>query len=756
MNKKQPKVSVVVPIYGVEKYLNQCVDSILAQTLKDIEIILVDDGSKDKCPQIVDEYAKKDKRVIAIHQPNGGYGRAVNHGIEVATGEYIGIVESDDWIDSNMYEVLYNDAIKNKVDIVKGLYYEFFDTEDNQGVDNLPRPLLEISPTKNPFNIYEYPLPLTYHASIWTALYKTDMIKNNNIKVLEINKGRYADQNWRYETLLSANSIYWEKQAFYHYRLTNENASSFKKNNSDDIFQIYEELIKSLEKYKNKVDIIKPYLYIEIYRHMFWNLNRVDKKYYTYCLSKIQKMFKTMDDKIVNDTSLFTNKEKKIFFKTKYGHVLLQSYYDRYCKRNLQWLFSLKNSRDKSHKIFSFCGIKIKIPNNIFKYKKIIKCIDTFIPKNNKRIVFLSYPDFSDNAREYYEYLQNNHNGEYELIWIYQNYKGRSYKYINNKYHIHSIKGLWYLVISKYIVYTGLNISSLINFKKHILLQLWHGMPIKTLGYTEKNVADDIFTQYKDYGKYGYFFVSSDIFKLSMVSCFLMKPNKVFISGQAKTDCILSNRNREEISNFIHSDNYRRIIIYAPTYKEALRNKRRDIDRAFKNIFYCEDYQESLFFKFLEDENILFIIKPHPLDEIFYRKYISKGFLNHKNIKVLFDDDMKNNNFYFYDFFKFADLLITDFSSIAIDYLISKKPVIFLNGLSDEYNKKRGFILEDNYEILMPGAKVDSFSSLIKAINDAITVDSWKSERLKMLPLLYKYFDSNSSARIYEIMKGLK
>ncbi|MBQ9738124.1 MAG: glycosyltransferase, partial [Alphaproteobacteria bacterium] len=75
MNK--PKVSIVVPIYGVEKYLQQCVDSILAQTLKDIEIILVDDGSKDKCPEIVDEYAKKDPRIVAVHQPNGGYGRAV-------------------------------------------------------------------------------------------------------------------------------------------------------------------------------------------------------------------------------------------------------------------------------------------------------------------------------------------------------------------------------------------------------------------------------------------------------------------------------------------------------------------------------------------------------------------------------------------------------------------------------------------------------------------------------------------------------
>ena len=97
-----PKVSVVVPIYGVEKYLRECVDSILAQTLKDIEVILVDDGSPDGCSAIVDEYAAKDPRVVAVHQPNGGYGRAVNNGIELAKGEYIGIVESDDWIEPTM------------------------------------------------------------------------------------------------------------------------------------------------------------------------------------------------------------------------------------------------------------------------------------------------------------------------------------------------------------------------------------------------------------------------------------------------------------------------------------------------------------------------------------------------------------------------------------------------------------------------------------------------------------------------------
>lgn len=113
-----PKVSVVVPIYNVEKYLNQCVDSLLNQTLKDIEIILVDDGTRDNSGIIADKYRSKFDNVKVIHQDNGGLGPARNTGIENATGEYIAFVDGDDWVQADMYEKLYKIAKKNDCDIV--------------------------------------------------------------------------------------------------------------------------------------------------------------------------------------------------------------------------------------------------------------------------------------------------------------------------------------------------------------------------------------------------------------------------------------------------------------------------------------------------------------------------------------------------------------------------------------------------------------------------------------------------------------
>ena len=421
--------------------------------------------------------------------------------------------------------------------------------------------------------------------------------------------------------------------------------------------------------------------------------------------------------------------------------------------------FQIENMIKKKHP-------KVFIPKNkIFKhrhtlaisrFKYLILLLDKFIPKKKDKCVFISYPDFSDNAKEYYEYLKYNHSDKFELIWLYENPSNEEYKFINNKYHIASIRAIWHVLTSKYLIFTHTNsFLECISLKKHILIALWHGMPLKTLGYLENNISNTLKKQYKILGDYGHFFVTSDIFKLSMQSCFMMDSNRVHITGQPRTDCILSNRNETRITDFLNLKQYKNVILYTPTYKEVIKNNKRDVEKVFNNIFYIDDYLENEFYRMLEEKNILFLIKPHPLDEVFYKKYYEKGNLQHSNVKILFNDDMIKNNFYFYDFFKFADLMITDFSSIGIDFLISKKPVIYLTQISNDYSRNRGFILQDNYEIFMLGEKVRAYKELVDAIEDALTVDTWKDKRAEMLPYLHKYIDSSSSERIFNIMKTL-
>lgn len=121
------EISVLVPVYNVEKYLNLCLDSILAQTFTDLEIICIDDGSTDKSGEILDRYAENDARIKVIHKPNSGYGKTMNMAVSLASGRYIGIVESDDTIEKDMYQILYNCITRYDLDFVKTDHYATWD-----------------------------------------------------------------------------------------------------------------------------------------------------------------------------------------------------------------------------------------------------------------------------------------------------------------------------------------------------------------------------------------------------------------------------------------------------------------------------------------------------------------------------------------------------------------------------------------------------------------------------------------------------
>ncbi len=221
-----PRVSVVVPIYKVEGYLRPCVDSILSQTLEDIEVILVDDGSPDSCPQLVDEYAAQDARVVAIHQPNGGYGRAVNHGISRARGEYIGIIESDDWIEPDMYEKLYAKAVQQKADIVKCSFWRYNSTRPagKQDAEELAHYRLLAAAPQEAFCMDEYPELLMGHPSIWASLYRADFIKGQ--KVIESSSASYQDFPFMVEALCRAERIAVVPHYLVHYRMEEGQGSS--------------------------------------------------------------------------------------------------------------------------------------------------------------------------------------------------------------------------------------------------------------------------------------------------------------------------------------------------------------------------------------------------------------------------------------------------------------------------------------------------------------------------------------------------
>ena len=204
-----PLVSIIVPIYKVESYLRRCLDSVISQTYVNLEIILVDDGSPDNCPQICDEYAEKDKRVVVIHKKNGGLSDARNAGLDICKGEYISFVDSDDWIDEKYIEILFNLLQTERADIAIINHQQFYD-------DNclLPEPAFEDAVYDGRAALKKLIVAPTIQLILsWGKLYKKELFFNLRFPKNKFNEDQYTS----YLLFFSSKKIVCKIVIAYHY-----------------------------------------------------------------------------------------------------------------------------------------------------------------------------------------------------------------------------------------------------------------------------------------------------------------------------------------------------------------------------------------------------------------------------------------------------------------------------------------------------------------------------------------------------------
>lgn len=270
-----PLISVIIPIYNVECYLKTCIDSIVNQTYSNLEIILVDDGSPDKCPEICDEYAKKDNRVKVIHQENGGLAHARNVGIANSNGEYLTFVDSDDYVSDDYVESLYKGLIESDADISVASLIVFKESSLSC-VTHKREPFVEVK--KNDyFKEYasikaEKSMPFI---TAWNKLYKKELFDG-----IKYPKGKlYEDAFTTYKLIERARKVVYSTTKLYYYRLNPQSilGQSFKEKHLEmvEAFRYAMDYFYQKENVKIAEMFLSPLLMREIY--CWWGVKRILK-----------------------------------------------------------------------------------------------------------------------------------------------------------------------------------------------------------------------------------------------------------------------------------------------------------------------------------------------------------------------------------------------------------------------------------------------------------------------------------------------
>lgn len=371
------KISIILPIYNVEKYLKRCVDSILNQTIEDIEIILATDGP-ESCDKICEEYATKDNRVKIVSHP-GSYGKAFNKSLEIASGEYIGIVETDDWCDLTMFEKLYNKAKENDADVVKcGFYFAYDDENKNT---------FEVWDEYNEnLDIFENQKFLASQPSVWSCIYKKDFLTKNNIKMIE-DRMAFIDAPFHYETLYKADKYVLLKEPLYYYYQDNENQTVRNVKPLDGLRA--EKYAFAKIKESNNFEKLQKGFINSTSLHLLWNYKRMKFKDKITFWKNAREYVKTLPLNNENCKGL-GKRQKRLLLDLKkynfYSMLIINS-----IKSILSFIFSIKNKEGKKgiYKQITIFGIKLKFFHKPFESQFIDK------ESNKKPLVSVVMPVYN-------------------------------------------------------------------------------------------------------------------------------------------------------------------------------------------------------------------------------------------------------------------------------------------------------------------------------------------------------------------------
>lgn len=747
------KISIILPVYNAENYLKECLDSLINQTLNDIEIICINDGSTDNSLNILNEYQKRDNRIKIYSQKNSGVSVARNLGLSKISGEFFFFVDSDDWIELNTCEKLYQTAIKRNSDILLFSYYKFVNgiTEKEVRLLNLETKILDKNTDfiTSAVDIFNIPLQVA------GKFYNSKLLKNNSLK-FPLNICHGEDRVFFINACTHAKSISVLNEYFYYYRLDVPN--SLTKSGKNTISHLFEadKLIKKIIyseielKYQDEIYYIFLEKSTEAFLH-FWNncynhLNRSENFKY---MLKIKKEFEKLNKKLGNCSEEYHNLCRTIFtYKTLFIKKLLEPFFEIEFRRNRIAIYIFEKQ------VLNFSTLKLNNFKLFLRYfLNLLKC--RFKIRFKKlRVGFLitEYGKWTSHASLYKLMEKSEYFEPFVILTYFKKQAGditpqehienniKFFKKHNIKYYIAYEKGLYYkldkfkpdIIFYQQPWSIAQNQAVLVSSKKSLVCY-------NPYCFHSLQTSEDYFS-----GFHGYvwkYFVESDFHKEDYKERF--NATNTVVSGSPKLDGYEFLNN--EIMNELWNTKDKKRIIYAPHH-------------SFADEF---DYNAATFIE--NGKFILQLAKSHPETEwifrphpVFKERILKNNIMSLQEIEDYYKQWEEIGSIYtggdYYELFATSDCLITDCISFLAEYLPTQKPVLHLRKKQKEqdkkYNKLLNIITEDYYKIYDNKTLQQKFEEVILNENDYL-----KEKRINNIKLLGIKNEKTSAEKIIKYIK---
>lgn len=737
------KVSVIVPVYNVERYLRHCMETLIAQTLEDIEIIVVNDGSTDNSLTILEEYETKYAPKLKVFTiTNHGVSYARNYGAEQASGEYLMFVDSDDYVEPELCQLLYEKAKNDNNDIVLCYRNDVYEHSTKEDVEI--KTINTMTANQN-FTMEENPYEL-----VWLTPFPWDkMVRRDLFFKVRFPEGiRFEDLAYILKITCIAENIGIVRQPLYNYRrMTGGFLNTFSEATLD-IIKAFDNVIDFMKE-NNLYDKYEEEIAYICARHFFFR--------YPVILDKTNKEWK-LKKRIVKDTQDFLNDQ---FPNWKENHYLKYSS-SQGIKRNLsiyrnkhKLMAILTLERIVPKKVWDFCINGAKKAQSFFRGLKKARSKSKFISKKfkilrlakmpatykytkaylrysvDKNMVLFESKHGEDIAGNIFQMLMCFHQKEefskYQLCLALKNKAQNKWEQLSRNYGLNRVKIIalnskeYYQALASagYLITDTSFPTYYVKKTEQVYLNTWHGTPLKGMGRQVPGREFGLGNVQRNFLIADWLLYQNEFSRDVFIDDYMIRniyPGKIMLSGYPRNSALMNQEIGEKIRETNGWQN-KKLIAYMPTWRGVLHKK-----NFAKQINIVFQYLAQL--DMLLTDNTIFLVKLHPFvgDTIKYDSF--------KHIQP-FPAEYET-----YDFLNATDMLVTDYSSIMFDYAVSGKKIILFAYDREEYLHERGMYIDLN-KVEFP---------VVETVGDLVKEFSSPNTGYKLFQKEYCKYDSRSTA----------